>query len=414
MPEVLLTSVGLITAAGRGAVPVLAAMDAGKPLFDDRAGRSRLRWPTASMDPADIPWPEGGRWANMRKYANLSAHAAVAAALLAMDGAEPAAGAEALRSGVVMAVGCSGSDELGDVFGKIAVRARTDERPLPKLLYDEVPDYSYIRGIPSQIGQFVAIATGFRGSNVAVYGEGGAGGLGALALARRLLRSGELDRVITVGVAPPLAAAILTAYDREDPLGSEASPGRGPFDAERSGALVGQSAVAVVLESADAAGIFGTPDAPLELVSCQTLCAPERSDALFQATREAVREAAAAPGLWWSHASGSVTQDAEAVAAVAPQISAPATSSKGTIGASFECGALVDLVLAAESLRRASVPPVGLLERPDPAFADAGADIVVGAPRSLPRAASALVTALSHGTRAATAGAAVLSRGGGR
>jgi len=414
MPEILLTSAGLITAAGRGAAPVLAAMDAGKPLFGDGPGGRGLPWPTAPMDPADIRWPEGGRWANMQKYANLSAHAAVAAALLAMDGAEPAAGADALRSGVVMAVGCSGSDELGEVFGKLAVRARTDERPLPKLLYDEFPDYSYIRGIPSQIGQFVAIATGFRGSNVAVYGEGGAGGLGALALARRLLRSGELDRVIIVGVAPPLAAGILTAYDREDPLGTEASPGRGPFDAERSGAFVGQSAVAVVLENADAAGLFGIADTPVEVVSCQTLCAPERFNALVQATRGAVHEAAAGPDLWWSHASGSVAQDAEAVAAVAPQVCAPVTSSKGTIGASFECGALVDLVLAAESMRRACVPPVGLLERPDPAFAGAGADIVTHAPRSLPRAASALLTALSHSARAATAGAAVLSWGGGR
>jgi 3-oxoacyl-[acyl-carrier-protein] synthase II len=148
-------------------------------------------------------------------------------------------------------------------------------------------------------------------------------------------------------------------------------------------------------------------------VSCQTLCAPDRFSALSQVTREVVDEAAARPDLWWSHASGSVVQDAEAVAAVAPQVPAPTTSSKGTIGTPFECGALVDLVLAAESLRRAAVPPVGLLERPDPTFADAGADIVADAPRSLPRTASVLVTAMSRGALAATAGGAVLSWGGG-
>jgi 3-oxoacyl-[acyl-carrier-protein] synthase II len=409
MPDVLLTSAALITAAGRGAAPVLTAMDAAKPMFADLAEPGGLPWPAAVLDPADIPWPAGSRWANMQKYANVSAHAAVAATLLAMDGAEPAEGQDALRSGVVMAVGCSGSDELGDVFGKLAVRARTDPRPLARLLYDEVPDYSYIRGIPSQIGQFVAIATGFRGSNVAIYGEGGAGGLGALALARRLLRSGELDRVIVVGVAPPLAAGILTAYDGEDPLGTEVSPGRGPFDADRAGTLVGQSAVAVVVENAGAAGIFGAPAAPLRLMSCQTLCAPRRADALAYSTREAVGEAAVRPDLWWSHASGSRIADAEAIATVAAQVPALTTSSKGTIGASFECGGLVDVVLAGESMRRALVPPVGLLERPDPAFAGTGADIVTGAPRSLRAASSALVTALSHGAQAATAGAAVLS-----
>jgi 3-oxoacyl-[acyl-carrier-protein] synthase II len=400
VPEILLTQTGLVTSAGVGAAPVLAAMDAGKPLFDDRA--SGLPWPIASMDPADIPWPEGAMWANMKKYANGAAEAAVAE------------GTDALRSGVVVAIGCLGSDELGDMLGRIAVRARVDDRPLVKLLYDYVPDYSYIRGIPSQIGQFVAIATGFRGSNVAIYGEGGAGGLGGLVLAQRIVRSGELDRVIVVGVSPPSAAGILAAYDHEDQLGTEASPGRGPFDSQRSGAFPGQSAVAVMVERGDAAGIFGAHAAPLRLVSCETLGATKRADALSQATREALDKAAIQPDMWWSHASGSRVQDAEAVAAVTPQVTAPVTSSRGTIGTSFESGALVDVVLAAESMRRASVPPVGLLERPDPAFTRAGADIVTGTPRTVPAAASTLITAVSIGASAATAGAAVLSQGGGR
>jgi len=74
------------------------------------------------------------------------------------------------------------------------VAAQTDARSLPRFLYDEVPDYSYIRGIPSQLGQFAAMASGFSGSNVAVYGEAGAGGLGALALAHRLIGSGSSTR----------------------------------------------------------------------------------------------------------------------------------------------------------------------------------------------------------------------------
>lgn len=409
MPEpVLLTARGLITAAGPGTAPVLAAMDAGKPVFEDLPGG--LPWPTSAMDPQDTPWPQGASWANTRKYANVSAHAAVAAAVLAMDGAEAVSGEAALRSGVVMAVGCSGSDELGEVFGKLAVQARSDPRALPKLLYDEVPDYSYIRGIPSQIGQFVAIATGFRGSNVAVYGEGGAGGLGALALAHRLLASGELDRVIVVGVAPPLSPTILTAYHREDPLGTEAVPGRGPFDVARTGSFVGQSAVAVVLENARRAGVFGAAGPQPELVSCQTLCAPVRARALAETTRLVLGEAPERPAQWWSHASGSPTQDAEAVAAVAPLApGAATTSSRGTIGSSFECGALVDLVLAAESLRRGYLPPVGLLEKVDPALQGRGAEFVVGEPRAVPDGGGALVTALSHGAHASTAGAALLN-----
>lgn len=123
-----------------------------------------------------------------------------------------------------MAVGSTG-DELGDVMPRVAGMALDDPRPLATLLYEEVPDYSYIRGIPSQLGQFVCMTTGFRGSNVAAYGEVAAGGLGALALALRLLESGELDRVLVVGVAPPSSVTALHSFDRDEPLGTEAAPG---------------------------------------------------------------------------------------------------------------------------------------------------------------------------------------------
>lgn len=412
MPRILITRTGLITAAGVGTDPVLAAMAAGTSHIPSTAAarERRTAWPTATVDPADTPWPAGKLWDNAKKYANTAAFGAVAAAVQAMAGAEAVEGDTAIASGVVMAVGCSGSDELNEAMAKIAVAAQTDPRPLPKLLYDEVPDFSYIRGIPSQIGQFVAIATGFRGSNVAVYGEGGAAGLGALAQASRLLRSGELDRVIVVGVAPPLSTSMLVAYDREDQLGTAAVPGSGPFDVGRAGAFPGQAAVALLLERDDAPRVFGSVPNPVELVSCETLCAPARRDALFGSARSALVKHGGALDVWWAHGSGSAVLDAEECAAIGPLAgAAQVTATKGTIGNAFECGALIDVALAAESLSRGQTPPVGLLAKPDPDLGDL--DFVVGAPRPAPAARSALVTSVSHGAKASTAGAAVLVGG---
>ncbi|NUP51186.1 MAG: hypothetical protein HOW97_28320 [Catenulispora sp.] len=431
MPRILITRTGLITAAGAGVDPVLAAMEAGRSHIPSGVGTGagagpagaapaapaadgtqspqhrRTPWPTATLDPADTPWPGGKLWDNAKKYANTAAFGAVAAAVQAMAGAEPVTGDTAIASGVVMAVGCSGSDELNEAMARIAVAAQTDPRPLPKLLYDEVPDFSYIRGIPSQIGQFVAIATGFRGSNVAVYGEGGAGGLGALAQASRLLRSGELDRVIVVGVAPPLSTTMLVAYDREDRLGTAAVPGAGPFDAGRSGAFPGQAAVALLLEREDVVPVFGADAVPVELVSCESRCTPERSGAFAAAAGAALSRHGAVPDVWWAHGSGSTATDAEECAVLgALAAGAHVTSSKGTLGTAFECGGLVDVALAAESLRRGQTPPVGLLVKPDPDLGDL--EFVVGTARPAASARTALVTAASHGAKAATAGAAVL------
>ncbi|WP_370947284.1 beta-ketoacyl synthase N-terminal-like domain-containing protein [Amycolatopsis sp. cg5] len=402
MAEVVITGTGVISAAGRGVAPLLDAMDSGRPLF---GGASALPWPVAGVQPGDIPWPDGDLWVNNRKYANTAAQAAVAAAQLALYQAGRAEDeSSALRSGTVMAVGSSGSDELGEAIPRLAALHQTDPRPLTKLLYDEVPDYSYIKGIPSQLGQFVSMASGFRGSNVAVYGEAGAGGLGALALGLRMIESGELDRVLVVGVAPAMSGAMLVAFDRQEPFGTEAEPGRGPFDLDRAGALLGQGTAAIMIERASVA-----KSEPLaQLLSCETVCAPTRRSALEAVVELALEEGKRQPALWWAHGSGSQAQDFDECQVVGPRVTSPVTSSKGTIGHAFESGGLIDVALAVESLRRESAPPIGLLKKPDPALG--AVDFVVDRPRKLPPSGSALITALNHGGDSTTAGAAMIAR----
>nr|WSY51499.1 hypothetical protein OG999_16145 [Streptomyces sp. NBC_00886] len=406
-PGIVVTGTGVISPAGLGTARLWEAMAAGKTFFDQPEGDG-LPWPTAAVDSSEITWPTGRSWANASKYANQSARWAVAVARQALEQAGISGETEDVRGGTIMAVASSG-DELSDVIPQLASKFRHDSRPLVKFLHDEVPDYSYIRGIPSQLGQFVSMASGFRGSNVAAYGEAAAGGTGALALAARLLETGELDRVLVVGVGAPLTVTGMAAFDQDEPFGTRATTGAGPFDAERAGTLAGQGAAAVLLERADVA----VGPALARFLGCEVLAAADLSTAAGLAVDAVLTTADTAPGAWWAHGAGSARLDrVEAETVLSRLGSLPVTGSKGTVGNAFECSALIDTALAVESLTRGEVPPVGLLGRPDPGLH--GLDPVIGEPRPLPSAATVLLTALNQGTEATTAGALILAASGGR
>ncbi|MGW7381540.1 beta-ketoacyl synthase N-terminal-like domain-containing protein [Streptomyces sp. NPDC054794] len=409
-PDIVVTGTGVISPAGLGAARLWEAMAAVKTFFDhpgdDGASASGLPWPTAVVDTSEIGWPAGRSWANASKYANQSARWAVAVALQALERAGITGETEDVRGGTIMAVASSG-DELSDVIPQLASKFRHDSRPLAKFLHDEVPDYSYIRGIPSQLGQFVSMASGFRGSNVAAYGEAAAGGTGALALAVRLLETGELDRVLVVGVGAPLTVTGMAAFDQDEPFGTRATTGAGPFDADRAGTLAGQGAAAILLERADVA----VGPALARFLGCEVLAAADLPTAAGLAVDAVLAGAAAPPAAWWAHGAGSVRLDRVEAETVLPRVgNLPVTGSKGTIGNAFECSALIDTALAVESLDRGELPPVGLLGRPDPGLT--GLDPVIGEARPVPPAATVLLTALNQGAEATAAGALLLAAPG--
>ncbi|MFF6990347.1 beta-ketoacyl synthase N-terminal-like domain-containing protein [Streptomyces sp. NPDC010273] len=405
--DIVVTGTGVISPAGPGTARLWEAMAAGKTFFDQPTDGG-LPWPTAAVDSSEISWPAGRSWADASKYANQSARWAVAVARQALEQAGISGATEDVRGGTIMAVASSG-DELSDVIPQLASAFRHDSRPLVKFLHDEVPDYSYIRGIPSQLGQFVSMASGFRGSNVAAYGEAAAGGTGALALAARLLESGELDRVLVVGVGAPLTVTGMAAFDQDEPFGTRATTGAGPFDAERAGTLAGQGAAAILLERADAA--VGPVRA--RFLGCEVLAAADLPTAAGFAVDAVLGAADSAPAVWWAHGAGSVRLDrVEAETVLSRLGTLPVTGSKGTVGNAFECSALIDTALAVESLVRGELPPVGLLGRLDPGLS--GLDPVIGEPRPVPPAATVLLTALGQGTEATAAGALLLAAAGER
>jgi len=412
-PSIVITGTGVITAAGAGVGRLFDSMLAHSNPFDslenEGANQFKQPWPVAKVAPADSVWPDHDPWwVNNLKFANLSARWAVSAAGLALEATGQIEQGGAERSGVIMAVP-SGEEEGVKIIPKLAAIAQTDSRPLATVLYEEVPDYSYVRGIPSQTGQFIAKLTGYLGSNVAVFGEAGAGGLSAASLALRLIKSGELDRVIVVGVAPPLSPATLASLDRHDGFAAKAVAGSGPFDRARAGTLLGQGAAAVVFERNDVAARRGVK--PLAgIAACETACGATVEKSVESALNFALTTGGSDIDLWFSHAAGSPVLDRIQCEVIAPAVAkASATSSKGSIGLAFECAGLIDLALAVESLRRKTVPPVGLLRDPDPTLG--GIDFVVNSAKAIPAAKAALVTSMTPSSGATgAAGAAIVTQ----
>ena len=252
--RVVITATALLSPAGLGPEPVLRAMDDGRTVL----GRP-------GTPPELLAWPSDGSWSDNAKYVNDTGRIAVALARALcgpagtgpFDGAGPRGGSgpcdgidDPDRCGIVLGADITAVEELGahEPDGPYAHLAHAWTRapgPLAGFLFDEVPDFSYLRGIPSLAGLFVSRACGFTGSNVAVCADTSAQGLGALSLASRMITSGELDRVLVLAVAPRRSTPRLTATDLQDPLGVTVAPGAGPFDRDRAGFLpaVGGAAV---------------------------------------------------------------------------------------------------------------------------------------------------------------------------
>jgi 3-oxoacyl-(acyl-carrier-protein) synthase len=413
--DIIVTRSAVLSPAAGGVSGLWDAMMAGKTFFrlpdmpPSLADSSTPRWPYSQLEEGQRLWPEGSVWADCRKYANTAAQLAVQVTVAALeDGSHILEGRDASRAGVVIAAGNSGNDELETILPALAARYESDPRPLPTILYEAVPDYSYLRGIPVQIAQFVSMFSGFCGPSVAVNGEGSTGGLGALTLAARILQSGEADQVIVVAVAPQISASTMAALDLDEPFAVDSSPGRGPFDANRAGTIMGQGAAALVLERARSIPRGGSP--PLAaIVASETCCSADRRHSLSTVLQMVLDRAGAAPGFWWAHGAASRAMDFDEVQAVSSVIgTVPVAASKGTIGNAFDASALIDVAMTIESFRRSQIPPIGLLRKPDP---DIGSiDPVVLIPRSISSADTALVTGFTHGLAAAAAGAAIIRK----
>jgi 3-oxoacyl-[acyl-carrier-protein] synthase II len=219
----------------------------------------------------------------------------------------------------------------------------------------------------------------------------------ALALGQDMLELGDADAVIVAG-ADSMTESMLAMIGR---FGTDPADQVRPFDAARSGVLLGEGAAAVVLVRPG----DRSPRPQARLLACGLSCDARHETApdlagICRAMSEALERACRRPDdvdLVYAHGTGTELNDLTEATALRQVFGAAApgplvTAAKGAVGHTSGASALTSLALAVQSLQRGIVPPVvGLVE---PLAEGATLRLVIGRPR---QAAVRLVQVNSFG-----------------
>ena len=231
-----------------------------------------------------------------------------------------------------------------------------------------------LQALPNNVLCYLGIAYGFKGANSCIINHSVSGTL-AIIEAFHSLRAGDADRAVAVGHDSPIEPElILNLYH----LGLLTTDAIRPFDAARSGCLLGEGAAAMVLETQAAADARRAPVLGSILGTGVTteadgvLAVRPDGDGEARAIELALEEAAIIPGevgLIAAHGNGTVNSDLTEAVAIKRVFGAhiPAvTSFKWALGHTMAAAGALDAVIALSCLRGGVVPGIATLRDPDP------------------------------------------------
>ncbi|MFJ5886059.1 ketosynthase chain-length factor [Kitasatospora cineracea] len=247
----------------------------------------------------------------------------------------------------------------------------------------------------------ISIRNGMKGPAGVVVSEG-AGGLDAVAHARRQIRKGT-SLVVTGAVDASICPWGWVAQLSTGRMSTSDEPARAylPFDRDASGYVPGEGGAILIAEDADAARARGARIYG-EIAGYGSTMDPKpgsgREPGLRKAIRIALADAGAEPGdvdVVFADGAGERAADraeAEAISAVFGDRAVPVTVPKTMTGRLYSGGAPLDLAAALLAIRDGVIPPTTSVE-PCP---DYPLDLVVGRPRETP-VRTALVVARGAG-----------------
>jgi 3-oxoacyl-[acyl-carrier-protein] synthase-1 len=398
--RIVITGTGAICAAGKSPDEIWETV---------RAGRSAIA-PIQQWDAVPAQAPPAGEIANLdardlvadRKIHKLlrrtdllglyAARSAIDDAGLGMHRATLRSDAAAVfndRTGVFVGSGGGAYQNQYDFF-PLLTAAQGDLQRFGSELNATINPMWLLRTLPNNVLCHIGIQHGFKGPNACVTHHS-VGGTLAVAEAAAALRAGEADRAVAVGHDAPVEPQTILYFLR---LGLLAADAIRPFDAARSGSLLGEGAAALVLENATAADtrhatVFG------ELLG--SACTAEGEgllsiradgDGLARAIALALADAdlqAADVGMIVAHGNGTRQSDASeatAIRRVFGRTPPPVTAFKWAFGHVLAASGVVDTVLTLLALRNGEVPGVATLRDVDPDFAGLPVSAGPQAPRS--------------------------------
>ena len=306
------------------------------------------------------------------------------------------AGRQALRQSGITAENAD-LDRCGTLIssgvGGLSTIVREQMRGVDKG-FDRVSPYFIPMSIANMAGGQLAIDSGFRGYCSAVV-TACAGGANAIGDALRAIRHGYADAMLCGGTEACVLPLAMGGFTSMKALHEGDDPARAsiPFDAERSGFVLGEGAGVLVLEAeehalARGAEILGYLSGYGATCDAHHITAPEASGHMAaRAMADAIADAGLAPAdIDYINAHGTSTplNDKIETAAVRAALGAraeavPVSSTKSMTGHLLGAAGAVEAILCALALRDGCIPATMGYQIPDP---ECSLDIVPNAGRA--------------------------------
>ena len=398
--RVVVTGSGAICAAGKTPGEIWDAVSTGRPAIRPIQQWDTSGWPTslagevAALDPRALVEDR-----KVHRLLQRSDLLGLYVAGRALDDSGFVAYREALeppavaavndRTGVYVCLG-GGSYQNEYEFFPLLTTANGDLGTFGRELAATVNPMWLLRSMPNNVLCHIGIRYGLKGPNACLTNHSVSGSL-AVAEAAAALRAGEADRALAVGHDAPVEPQMVLYYHQ---LGLLSADGLWPFDARRSGSLLGEGAAALVLETEAAAAarhvkVFGEFLGSGCTSEAEGLLAIRADgDGLAGAIALALDDAAMRPaevGMIVAHGSGTRQSDASEAAAIRRVFGAttpPVTAFKWAFGHPLAASGILDSVLALAALRHRVVPGVATLRELDPDFGNLPVSARPQAPRS--------------------------------
>jgi 3-oxoacyl-[acyl-carrier-protein] synthase II len=366
--RVFITGMGLVSPLGNGVEAAFDRLYGGASAVRRVTSDSGKAGGDAIVAPADFELGD----AVPRVKARLMARAAQMA-VLAAGSALHAAGLDPAddwgrRAGTYVGSGLGGAEILEDHYGRW-FGGRRSRAATTAMIMANGPA-SHISMHFGLTGPSLAYAVACVSSGVAI-GE-----------AFRAVRDGYLDCAVTGGAEAQLNEGTLGAWMALGALASEHADGpeasSRPFDAQRTGMVLGEGAAILVLESEESVAARGGTTLA-ELVGygaasdAHNLTEP-LADGQVAAMRGALADAGLEPdaiGYVNAHATGTLAGDKVEWSAIAETFGAaagriPVSSTKGAHGHLVGATSALEAVWTVQALRTGRIPPTANLTHPDP------------------------------------------------
>ncbi len=382
MRRIALTGWGVVAPWEGGVAGLTEAVFAGRSAIRALSERSDTGWPDRTAAWVDHFVPRAHFTPAQLSTLDRTSQFAVVAARDAFRMADLGENLDPTRCGVHVGTGLGSAGTAQDGFLRFYGPPPGRFKPLT------VPT-----GMHNAAAAHIALDTGFSGANL-TYCCACASAAVAIGEAMRRIRYGEADLMLCGGTEALLYPSVVHAWDALRTLADKdtAAPERSckPFDAARTGLVLGEGACFFVLEAWEHAEARGATILA-ELTGFATGSDSEhltRPSVAGQARAmaAALQDAGlAAKDIGYINAHGTATQanDGAEAAAIRSVFGdhaerLPVSSTKAVHGHLMGAAAAIELLVAVQALRRQEVPPTAHLEHVDPACA---LDHVIGAAR---------------------------------